>query len=438
MGRKQPSKRGVRIRTYPSGKKAIEIQFQFKGVQCKEILRGYDATESNLRYAVNLKGEIERKIRDNQFNYSDYFPQSKRARLFGHAITRKTIKELLKDWLIDIERNNPHSTYRCYKKSCDSTLIPHLGNIRASDLKPEHIRDMIRSKDVMLKTIRNDLTPLHAVLEQAVIDNIIQSNPLDKIKVAKLVKHDKKRSEYEVDPFSLDEIEIFLNTAKDIRSGWVNYFQFAFYTGLRTSELYGLKWDDVDWQNESVRIQRAIVDRVEKVTKTESSKRDVDLMPMAFNALINQRPATSMKSEYVFINPRSNKPIRDYQESARAFKYVLKRSGLRVRNQYQTRHSYASNLLSGNENVLFVAKQMGHKDVQMVMRVYAKWIEQSKNNRPQYVSEFGNYGTSMEHGGRVDEETNISINHLQENNEKVQVLFSAPLNSYLLFSYLTL
>ena len=82
----------------------------------------------------------------------------------------------------------------------------------------------------------------------------IQSNPLDKIKVAKLVKHDKKRSEYEVDPFSLDEIEIFLNTAKDIRSGWVNYFQFAFYTGLRTSELYGLKWDDVDWQNESVRI----------------------------------------------------------------------------------------------------------------------------------------------------------------------------------------
>ena len=53
------------------------------------------------------------------------------------------------------------------------------------------------------------------------------------------------------------------------------------------------------------------------------------------------------------------------------------------------------------------------------MRVYAKWIEQSKNKRHQYVSEFGNYGTSMEHGGKVNEETNIAVNHLQANHEKV-------------------
>ena len=103
--------------------KVIEIQFQYKGVQCREILKGFNPTEQSLRYADNLKCEIELKITINNFNYADYFPNSKRARLFGHAISKITVKEILEKWLTDIERNHPHSTYRAYNKSCHSVLM---------------------------------------------------------------------------------------------------------------------------------------------------------------------------------------------------------------------------------------------------------------------------------------------------------------------------
>ena len=57
MGRRRNSTPGISVRTYPSGKRVIQVQFQYKGVTCKEIL-GLDPTNANLKYAENLKGEI--------------------------------------------------------------------------------------------------------------------------------------------------------------------------------------------------------------------------------------------------------------------------------------------------------------------------------------------------------------------------------------------
>ena len=124
MGRRRNSTPGVSTRTYPSGKQVIQIQFQYKGVTCKEILR-LDPTNANLKYAENLKGEIENKIIKNCFNYSDYFPRSKRARLFGHTISSATVVENLKSWLQERKINSPHSTYGAYGRACKA-LIPHV------------------------------------------------------------------------------------------------------------------------------------------------------------------------------------------------------------------------------------------------------------------------------------------------------------------------
>lgn len=127
--------KGVRIREYQSGKQSIEIQFCYRGVTCKEVLSSLIATKKgDQRYAINLKAEIENAIERNTFRYNEYFPNSKRAIIFGHAVSNITVKELLEDWLIDVERTHPHSTYRCYRKSCNAHLIPEFGKIRARDL----------------------------------------------------------------------------------------------------------------------------------------------------------------------------------------------------------------------------------------------------------------------------------------------------------------
>ena len=117
-------------------------------------------------------------------------------------------------------------------------------------------------------------------------------------------------------------------------------------------------------------------------TKTEASVRDIYLLPRAMASITAQKPLTFLSGGTIFRNPRTNKPIIDYQESSRAWDFVHQKIGMRRRNQYQTRHSYASNLLSQGENFMKVARQLGHNDLEMVMRRYAKWIEQGKDSTP--------------------------------------------------------
>ena len=393
MGRTRSEKieRGVRVRTYASGKRAIEIQFQFRGVTCKEMLSRLNPDKKgDQRYAINLKAEIENAIERQTFRYTDYFPNSRRARLFGHAVSTVTIQDLLNEWLKDIERTHPHSTYRCYRKSCNAHLLPKFGSIRARELTPQQIREWIRSRTGTLKSIRNDLTPLRAVLDRALNDDIIDRNPLDKIKVSKLVSRHQARTDYEVDPFTEDEIKAVLEVAVDYDPRVRNLLQFAFYSGLRTSELFGLMWGDVDWLHAVVRVQRAVVERKVKETKTKAGIRDIILLPSALEALKDQKQYSFVGGDFVFVRPKDRGSFVDYEHLERPWKHILKRAKVRYRNPYQTRHTYASQLLSGGENQLFVAQQMGHKTTEMIMRHYGRWVEHGGQKQQHvYVSKFG-------------------------------------------------
>lgn len=144
---------------------------------------------------------------------------------------------------------------------------------------------------------------------------------------------------------------------------------------MRTSELIALEWQDIDLQNGVIHVSRAVVKKQIKSTKTESGIRDVMLFPPAIEALHAQKEYTFTCNKRVFHNPRTNQPWEtDHQIRRTAWIYALEKAGVRYRNPYQTRHTYASMMLSGGENIMWVADQMGHIDTEMVMRVYGKWI----------------------------------------------------------------
>ena len=408
MDRKRSKKlaRGVRIRTYASGRQSIEIQFQYRGVTCKEVLSSLTPQKKGeQRFAVNMKAEIENAIEKQTFRYNEYFPNSKRARLFGHTVSTVTVGELLMDWLQDVKRTHPHSTYRCYKKSCRAHLLPEFGQLRARDLSPGHIRQWIRGRSGTLKSIRNDLTPLRAVLDRALNDDVIDKNPLDKIRVSKLVGREQAKTDYEVDPFNETEIKAILTAAFEYDPRIRNLIQVAFYTGLRTSELFGLMWEDVDWLEGSLHVLRAVVERRIKETKTKAANRHVTLLPAARAGLIDQKQYSFLEGSFVFNRPHQRGPFVDYQHLERPWKHVLRRAGVRYRNPYQTRHTYASQLLSGGENALFVAHQMGHRTTEMIQRHYGRWVEHGDDRQKHiFVSSFGQdhaqNGASVERGVR--------------------------------------
>ena len=242
----------------------------------------------------------------------------------------------------------------------------------------------------MLKSIRNDLTPLRAVLDRALNDDIIDRNPLDKIKVSKLVSRSQSKTDYQADPFTKDEIDSVLDTARNYDPRICNFLQFAFYSGLRTSEMFGLKWEDIDWKKQIAHIQRAVVEREIKETKTQAGNRKLILLPGALEALKNQKQYSFVGGDFVFVRPMNRGSFVDYEHLERPWKHTLKRAGIHYRNPYQTRHTYASQLLSGGEYSLFVAEQMGHKTTEMIMRHYGRWVEQAaEEQRHVFVSNFG-------------------------------------------------
>lgn len=366
---KTPS--GVTIRKWPSGKTTLRIGFYYRGVRCFETLK-IEATAANLKYAERLRGEILNAIERGTFCYIDYFPNSKRAYIFGHAQTKVTIGKLLEEFLDETKATKESSTYRGYKKVCDAHLFPVFAKMTIQDLQPAVIRKWIRGLNCTTKTVSNILIPLRAVIERALVDQLIKENPLNSIIASKLLDKKTRKSDYKPDPFSISEINAIL-AASD---GQVkNLFQFAFFTGLRVSELIGLRWQDIDWTQGVIRVEETIVHKETKGPKTEAGIREVMLLPPALEALERQKQYTFSKKGRVFYNPQTNKPWETSQQIRRTqWMHILKRIGIRYRNTYQTRHTYASMMLSQGENIMWVSKQLGHVDVEMVIKTYGRWI----------------------------------------------------------------
>lgn len=369
---------GVFAREYATGKRSVMVDFSFRGVRCRETLPGLDPENRNhVRFASNTLAAVKRDIDRGTFNYLEYFPDSKRARIFGYASSSRTVAEVAASWLADVERSRPHSTFRSYKGPYDRFIKPAIGDLRIRDVTVEHLRRMFREADISLKTARNYSIPLRAIFERAIDDDLIDRNPVDRLRIKSLIPNDRHRSRYVVDPFDQSEIDRFLEACRRHRPEWVNYWLVAFYTGLRTSELYGLHWSDVDTAAGKLDIRRAVVEGRVKETKTAAGERTVNLPELALEALRRQRAATELVGDQVFRNPTTGLPLTRYEVSERCFDYCQKRAKVRRRNQYQTRHTYASNMLSQGVNPLYVAGQMGHRDVQMIFRVYGRWVTTS-------------------------------------------------------------
>ncbi|HAT1993768.1 site-specific integrase [Fluoribacter dumoffii] len=367
---------GVVVRKWPSGKTTLRISFYYRGVRCFEPIK-IEATAANIKYAERLRGEILNAIERGTFSYTDYFPNSKRAYIFGHVKSKITIGELLREFLEEAKSTKEASTFRGYKRVCDGHLFPMFDTVKIQDLQPAILRKWIRNLNCTTKTVANILIPLRAVIEQALVDQYIKENPLNSIIVDKLLNKETKKSDYKPDPFSVDEINLILNNSE----GQVRLlFQFAFFTGLRVSELIGLRWEDVDFQNQIIHVEETIVAKEAKGPKTEAGVRDVLLLPPALEALEQQKQYTFSLKGRVFHNPQTNKPWETSQQIRRTqWMHILKRAGIRYRNTYQTRHTYASMMLSQGENIMWVSRQLGHVDVEMVIKTYGRWIPDSSS-----------------------------------------------------------
>jgi integrase len=111
-------------------------------------------------------------------------------------------------------------------------------------------------------------------------------------------------------------------------------------------------------------------------TKTHQT-RDIELLQRARQAIERQRATTLLAGGAIFWNPNTNRPWKDEQVQRRFWVASLRHCGLRHREQYQTRHTFATMCLMAGANPAWVARQMGHKSLKMFFEVYARWIDRA-------------------------------------------------------------
>lgn len=365
---------GVEIRD-----NSLRVTFTFEGKQHKKTLtleggQPMAPTAANIRHAQRLVAEIKEKIRLGSYHPSDYFPDE------GIAIKTRTVGQQLDRWFS--AKAVAGSTKKGYKSATNHWKGTQyedeserlLGDLSIVDLRPTHIRYVFADRsDLSGKTLKNYLGPLKEALDWCVEDTVITSNPIAKMTAPKWQKP-------EPDPFSLGESDLIIAHMADRHPGQVhNLTQFWFWTGLRTSEIFGLKWPSIDLVANTATIHEVLVRGDEKATTKTGVVRTVHLNSHAQAAIQRQRAHTQIAGAEVFHDPRYRSRWDDERAFRRSFwTPALNSLGLRYRRPYQMRHSYATRFLESQVNTGFAAEQMGHS-MEIFLRTYAKWLGGDRN-----------------------------------------------------------
>lgn len=270
------------------------------------------------------------------------------------------------------------NTYKEYISQFENCIKPFFENY---DLKDITRLDLKKWQSSLIesgksgKTVNNYRTVLNNILEEARKDGLIERNHFVDIDKEKILKPD-------IVPFSLDEIKLILEHA----AGWEKWFiQISFFTGMRTGELLALKWEDINFFSKQIYIKKSVRKGIVSEPKTESSVRIIDMLPVVEEAFNELKFGTFMKNGYVFLDSSNNIFYDSSFIREGVWRRALKSAKLDYRALYQTRHTFASLMISKGEDILWVSKTLGHSNLQTTLTKYAKFIKSDKTKRASFL-----------------------------------------------------
>lgn len=348
-----------------------------------------------------------------------------------------TLKEYSSKWLNEYAiKNLEATTYSNYVQNLNLRIIPALGHIKLSELKPLHLQSFYnnlmedgvradkKSGGLSAATIMKTHAVLSSMLKTAVQWQLIESNPCDRVKPPR-----KKKETKDVKHFTLEQAEAFLraletdystsyrghkrthqngqiyNVCDYIETRKVPlqlqvFFNMAMFGGLRRGELIALTWDDIDFNTNIIKITKstAYVDKkvITKTPKNESSIREVALPGTVMNLLKEYKKEQRIYqmsigdqwigNNYIFIqwNGKQMHPDTPYN----AFKKIIKRYNDTITNEsdklpniplHGLRHTSATLLISNNVDVRTVSSRLGHSQTSTTMNIYAHALKESDN-----------------------------------------------------------
>ena len=274
------------------------------------------------------------------------------------------------------------TTFDGYDSSFRNHILPGLGKYRLDQLDRTKMQSFVRGlldKGLAKDSIRLILAALSILYTDAIDKEIVVKNPT--VGMSKFYRKAPKKHE-EIEPLTEEEVIQLLEATLEYKPDQYPLFLSALHTGMRSGELAGLQWGDIDWNGRFVEVRRNFVRGRVGTLKTKHGRRRVDLSDELIETLSGLRRTKQEEAlnrgknsiaEWIFSNGRGN-PSDMYNLKRRHFRKVLHKAGLRAIRFHDLRHTYASLLLAHGEPLTYVSQQLGHANPQITLKIYAHWI----------------------------------------------------------------
>lgn len=319
----------------------------------------------------------------------------------GLVIDGKSLKfsEFTEIWKRDYgSKELAPSTYKRYCRMLETRLLPYFGHFYINKIKPTDIMKFydLLEKDTQLvrkkgnngsktkkplsgKTILEHHRLLRAMLHKAVYWQLIVANPAERVQPPKARKPKRRSYDDEQTKILLENLELLSSEDTKYKVAII----LTVFTGVRLGELMGLEWQDVDFKNGIISINRssqylADMGVFTKVPKTESSIREIAI-PEFIISLLDEYKLwyEEQKSIYGELWTNSDrlfvqadgKPMHPSTISKWFVKYVGQ-IGLPVINFHGLRHTNASLLVAQNIDIAVISARLGHAQISTTLDFY--------------------------------------------------------------------
>ncbi len=329
------NKNGYYINNYNK----IYVQGTVDGIYYRKSTKK-EATKTNLAYIKKYHYEVLLKLIDKTEDKKTI--EQNNFKIFGLLVIENTaLTRNLNSQKGVISRFNNH-------------LVPTFKNFALNDIKPfdiEHWQNKLLEilSSASVKKCR-DL--LNLICTKAYANDLIPKNPTE-------FAHNIKVNSKKTIPYTSSEVKLMLENAQ----GWFKtYLLLAFSTGLRTGELMGLQWEDINFNDGYIDLQRSISKGVvtNGSSKTKNHSRFVELIPLTLKALDKYKKANIKNEKWIFVSSlgtpfKESKTIVDHH-----LKPLLYKLGIEYKTLYATRHTFTSMMLNNGLDTSWVKNILGH------------------------------------------------------------------------------
>lgn len=304
-----------------------------------------------------------------------------------------TVKAWFDYWISMKKRSVRPNTVRNYTERFERNINPVIGKLLLSEVKPiqcQLIMNRMADEGYRTTTIYQTRIALYNMLDYAYQNDVIMKNPCNG-----MVKSDIGKPSQKKEALTLDQQRKFVKGIEG--NAYENQYKFLLQTGLRTGELVGLKWADIDFANRTMTINRSMEYRYSVgewrvgEPKSKSGYRTIPLTDEAIEILKRQKQKNAgfkvipMEwAEYIFLCKKGT-PVKNSTYDTMLFKRCEK-IGIPRFSMHVLRHTFATRCIEAGMKPKTLQTILGHSNIGITMNLYVHTTEDEKQKEIERIA----------------------------------------------------